>query len=135
MRRGSLAALRLSAGSRGSRTKPAEAGGGPDAAAAGHVESAVERLRAENAQLRRALDSRALIDQARGVLMATEACTAEQAWEILRQTSQHSNIKVREVAGEVVAGATGTTGPGPVRTQLRAAVARHHRAAGRRRAG
>ncbi|KOT86784.1 hypothetical protein ADK86_38080 [Streptomyces sp. NRRL F-5755] len=85
-------------------------------------------MRAENAWLRRALAGRPVIDQARGILMATAECTAEQAWYILRQTSQHANRKVREVAGEVVADATGTVPPGPVRTHLREAVRRHRAA-------
>ncbi|OKI01091.1 hypothetical protein A6A06_19785 [Streptomyces sp. CB02923] len=154
MKRRSLAALRLSAASGARRVKPAETPGGTDDATGRPDDAVVDQLRAENAQLRQALDSRPVIDQARGILMATESCTAEQAWDILRQTSQRTNTKVREVAGEVVAGSgrsaarrPGRTEPGPgrtepgrpgrtalVRTELQAAVARH-RAAVRRKAG
>ncbi|MFI2239580.1 ANTAR domain-containing response regulator [Streptomyces chrestomyceticus] len=128
MRRRSLAALRLATVPSARRAKTAEATGGPDDSARRRDETVVDQLRAENAQLRQALDSRPVIDQARGILMATESCTAEQAWDILRQTSQHTNTKVYEVAGEVVASATGAVVPGPVRTQLRAAVDRHRAA-------
>ncbi|GCD33953.1 ANTAR domain-containing protein [Streptomyces chrestomyceticus JCM 4735] len=128
MRRRSLAALRLATVPSARRAKTAEASGGPDDAQRSRDETVVDQLRAENAQLRRALDSRPVIDQARGILMATESCTAEQAWDILRQTSQHTNTKVNEVAGEVVASATGAAVPGPVRTQLQAAVDRHRAA-------
>ncbi|MEV5598560.1 ANTAR domain-containing protein [Streptomyces sp. NPDC052496] len=126
MRRRSLAVLRLVAASGARRVKPREVSGGPD-------DAVVDQLRAENARLRQALERRPVIDQARGVLMATESCTAEQAWDILRQTSQHTNVKVSEVAGEVVAGATGPVAPGPVRTGLRAALARHRATAAARR--
>ncbi|MFB1041986.1 ANTAR domain-containing response regulator [Streptomyces chrestomyceticus] len=132
MRRRSLAALRLATVPSARRAKTAETSAGPDDAGRSRDETVVDELRAENAQLRQALDSRPVIDQARGILMATESCTAEQAWDILRQTSQHTNTKVYEVAGEVVASATGAVVPGPVRTQLQAAVDRHRAA---RRAG
>ncbi|MEU9985301.1 ANTAR domain-containing protein [Streptomyces sp. NPDC048045] len=84
-------------------------------------------LRVEIEQLRHAIVSRPVIDQARGILMAAHACSAEQAWDILRETSQRSNTKLREVAVAV----TASTAPdGPVlpvnlRAALRAAVARH----------
>ncbi|MEU4199978.1 ANTAR domain-containing protein [Streptomyces sp. NPDC045470] len=128
MRRRSLAALRLATTPGARRAKKEQASGGPDGAARSGEETVVEQLRAENAQLRQALDSRPVIDQARGILMATESCTAEQAWDILRRTSQHTNTKVHEVAGEVVASATGAVAPEPVRTQLQAAVERHRAA-------
>ncbi|WP_078624068.1 ANTAR domain-containing response regulator [Streptomyces monomycini] len=128
MRRRTLAALRLATYPGARRTKTEAASGGPDGAARGGDEAVVEQLRAENAQLRQALDSRPVIDQARGILMAHASCTAEQAWDILRQTSQRTNTKVYEVAGEVVASATGAVAPGPVRAQLQAAVERHRAA-------
>ncbi|MFB7325294.1 ANTAR domain-containing response regulator [Streptomyces sp. NPDC056190] len=62
-------------------------------------------LQAEVEQLRRAISSRPVIDQARGVLMATHACTAEQARDALREASQRSNTKLRAVAATITAGA------------------------------
>ncbi|MET8561987.1 ANTAR domain-containing protein [Streptomyces flaveolus] len=44
-------------------------------------------LRLEIGQLRHAMDSRPVIDQARGILMAAHACTPDQAWEIVREAS------------------------------------------------
>jgi GAF domain-containing protein len=55
---------------------------------------------AEN--LRRALESRAVIEQAKGILMARDRCTAEEAFQMLRRISQHRNVKLREVAQAVV---------------------------------
>ncbi|MGA4934663.1 ANTAR domain-containing protein [Streptomyces incarnatus] len=84
-------------------------------------------LRLEIAQLRQALDSRPVIDQARGVLMAAHGCTPDQAWEILREASQHSNTKLHRIAAAVTASATpgGPPPPEPLRRALRTAVARH----------
>jgi AmiR/NasT family two-component response regulator len=41
------------------------------------------KLRAENDQLAIALSSRAVIDQARGMLMALAPCDSERAWGLL----------------------------------------------------
>lgn len=53
-------------------------------------------------QLREALDSRAVIDQAKGILMEREHCEAQRAFDILRKVSQQTNRKLRDVALEVV---------------------------------
>jgi GAF domain-containing protein len=53
-------------------------------------------------QLQEALDSRVVIEQAKGVLMATERCDPETAFQLLKERSQHSNRKIRLVAEEVV---------------------------------
>jgi anti-anti-sigma regulatory factor len=107
-----------------------EAGPGPPeppAASAVALERAERllQLQAEVAQLRQAIASRPVIDQARGVLMATHACTPEQAWDILRETSQRSNTKLRAVAAAVTAGARSEGPPLPeeIRTALRTAIA------------
>lgn len=57
-------------------------------------------LRASN--LEAALVARELIGQAQGIVMARERITAEQAFDVLRRASQHLNIKLREVAQDVV---------------------------------
>jgi AmiR/NasT family two-component response regulator len=54
-----------------------------------------------------ALRSRSVIDQALGILMAQQRCTAGEAFELLRQASQHRNRKLREVAVELVTAVTG----------------------------
>jgi ANTAR domain len=53
------------------------------------------------------LASRAVIDQALGVIMAQQGCTAAGAFDILRSASQNRNVKVREIAELVIAGITG----------------------------
>ena len=68
-----------------------------------------EHLRTTCAQLEEALRSRAVIDQAKGVVMAERGCTADEAFGHLAQASQHRNVKVRELAAEVVAAAAGSS--------------------------
>jgi hypothetical protein len=63
----------------------------------------VDALRAEVAGLREALRSRAVIEQAKGILIATAGCTPDEAFALLVRQSQHENRKLREVAGELVA--------------------------------
>ncbi|MQA77340.1 MAG: ANTAR domain-containing protein [Streptosporangiales bacterium] len=53
-------------------------------------------------QLERALESRAVINQAKGVVMAQEHCTADQAFAILRTASQRRNTKLRDLARAIV---------------------------------
>ena len=52
--------------------------------------------------LREALESRDVIGQAKGILMARRGCTPDAAFEALRQASQHRNVKLREIAEQVV---------------------------------
>ncbi|MGW6063176.1 ANTAR domain-containing protein [Streptomyces sp. NPDC055189] len=61
-------------------------------------EAQVEALRRENAQLRAALETRPVIHQARGVLMAVGACGPGHAWQVLVETSQRTNTKLWRVA-------------------------------------
>lgn len=61
------------------------------------------RAREVAAQLSQALDSRTVIDQAIGVLMARSGVTAKQALAELSRQSQNTNVKLREVAARLVA--------------------------------
>jgi GAF domain-containing protein len=61
-----------------------------------------DQVRRQVEQLREALDTRAVIEQAKGVVMAAMRCSAEEAFETLRRQSQHENRKLRDVAGEIV---------------------------------
>ncbi|WP_243637004.1 GAF and ANTAR domain-containing protein [Rhodococcus sp. Eu-32] len=64
-----------------------------------------DRLRTEVAQLRFALEHRAPIEQAKGILMATHRIDADTAFIRLAEMSQHTNRKLRDVAAEFVAAA------------------------------
>jgi transcriptional regulator with GAF, ATPase, and Fis domain len=58
-------------------------------------------------QLRASLASRAVIDQAVGVIMGQERCTQDKAFSALRTASQNRNVKLRDIAREVVTNASG----------------------------
>ena len=49
-----------------------------------------------------------MIDQAIGVVMAENRCTAEDALAILRSASRHRKVKLREVASVIVEAVTGS---------------------------
>jgi GAF domain-containing protein len=72
---------------------------------------ALAASRAEQARqvedLRAALDARAVIDQAIGILMAQQRCTSDEAFDILRRASQRRNVKLRDVAAGIVMGISG----------------------------
>jgi GAF domain-containing protein len=69
------------------------------ALSAAHSREDDER-RAEN--LNTALGTRETIGEALGILMERERITADQAFDILRRASQHLNIKLRDVAQNLV---------------------------------
>ena len=60
-----------------------------------------------------ALVTREIIGQAQGILMERERITAEQAFTILRRASQHLNVKLRDVAQDLV-----QTGSNPMTVSL-----------------
>ncbi len=54
------------------------------------------------ANLTLAMEHRAEIEQAKGILMATQRCTADEAFDLLRRASQRENRKLRDVAADLV---------------------------------
>jgi GAF domain-containing protein len=62
-------------------------------------------------QLQAAMDSRAVIEQAKGIIMGERRCTPDEAFRILAKVSQDSNRKLRDVAAALVARAAGTPKP------------------------
>jgi len=56
------------------------------------------RAREQVAQLSRALTSRAVIDQAKGVVMAVHRVGPDEAFAMLVDRSQHENVKLRDFA-------------------------------------
>jgi AmiR/NasT family two-component response regulator len=52
--------------------------------------------------LESAMLSRAVIDQAKGILMGQRRCTAQEAFDVLVTLSQRSNRKLLEVAAALV---------------------------------
>jgi hypothetical protein len=84
----------------------------------------VARLRQENAQLRHAVGSHAMVDQAIGVLVRACQLPPAAGFEVLREVSQHTNIKLRTVAEALIAWALGRPLPQRVGEELDAAVQR-----------
>jgi PAS domain-containing protein len=62
----------------------------------------IVELRRQEGQLRDALTSRATIDQAKGILMARLGVDADAAFAVLTRRSQHANVKLREVARQLI---------------------------------
>jgi GAF domain-containing protein len=63
---------------------------------------AFTRARQAALNLGEALTSRAVIDMAKGIVMAREHCTAEEAFDHLRAMSQTRHRKLREIAADLV---------------------------------
>ena len=53
-------------------------------------------------RLGEAMKSRAIIEQAKGILMAAQGCNEGQAFELLVRASQRENVKLRDVAARIV---------------------------------
>src|SRR4051795_11923914 len=70
-------------------------------------------LRAEIADLRAAAERRAVIEQAKGVIMATTGCDADAAFEVLVAQSHSENRKVRDIAAELMRAQRRGPTPGP----------------------
>ncbi|HEY0125793.1 MAG TPA: GAF and ANTAR domain-containing protein [Blastococcus sp.] len=61
--------------------------------------------------LRRAMEFRSVIEQAKGILIERHRLTADQAFRLLADASMHANRKVRDIAEELVL--TGDLSEGP----------------------
>lgn len=93
-----------------SRTSQSFTGDDVDAAQqlAANASVALRNIRALEAahqhveQLQTAMASRAVIEQAKGVLMAADRCSSVEAFNILVQVSKYTNRKLRAVAQAIV---------------------------------
>jgi GAF domain-containing protein len=69
--------------------------------------------------MRRAMEHRAVIEQAKGIVMSERRCTADEAFAILTKMSQDTNRKLRDVAAALVTRssepADASPGHGPAR--------------------
>ncbi|MCE7009884.1 GAF and ANTAR domain-containing protein [Kibdelosporangium philippinense] len=59
---------------------------------------AITLAQLQEAHLRKAIDSRDVIGQAKGILMQRRKITADEAFDVLRETSQSLNVKLSELA-------------------------------------
>jgi len=66
-----------------------------------------EALQAEITQMHAAMASRAVIEQAKGILMLLTGCREQVAFDLLAHMSSHTHRKVRDVAQALAASAAG----------------------------
>ncbi|MEV7030855.1 ANTAR domain-containing protein [Streptomyces sp. NPDC093272] len=86
---------------------------------------AVLHLQEEIDQLKEAVASHAVVDQAIGMVVALGRVTPDQGWEVLKEVSQHTNIKLRSVAELILVwGRTGDM-PAEIRAELEDALDRY----------
>ncbi|MCG8914249.1 ANTAR domain-containing protein [Actinokineospora sp. PR83] len=81
-------------------------------------DGAVDQLRSELDGLRRALRTRATIEQAMGVLVVLRRCSPDEAFEALVRLSQQYNTKLHRVA-HLVVGMFAEPGAEPLEAYLR----------------
>lgn len=58
-------------------------------------------------QLHAAMKTRRIIDTALGIIIAQNQCTGQQAFVLLRTASNNRNVKIRDLAVDIIAGALG----------------------------
>ncbi|MFJ3622929.1 ANTAR domain-containing protein [Streptomyces iakyrus] len=75
-------------------------------------------LEEEVQQLKEAVVSHAVVDQAIGMVVALGRISPDQGWAVLKEVSQHTNIKLRNVAELILV--WGRTGVMP--EEIRAAL-------------
>ncbi|MEW2168317.1 ANTAR domain-containing protein [Streptomyces sp. NPDC007084] len=83
-----------------------------------------DKLAEERTHLHRAVTSHATVDQAIGALLVLGRIGPEDSWDVLRETSQHTNRKLHVIAEQVLAFAQGGTLPEETRVALEAALSR-----------
>jgi hypothetical protein len=77
-------------------------GGGQDRATSEEETPRIVELQEEIGQLKEAVTSHAVVDQAIGMMVALGRVTPRQGWCVLREVSQHTNLKLRNVAELII---------------------------------
>jgi GAF domain-containing protein len=80
------------------------------AAVAVHNMHLYESTREQAEHLDTAMKTRAVIEQAKGILMSQRRCDAEEAFALLAAASQRANRKLRDIAQAIVDGVTAPDG-------------------------
>lgn len=76
-------------------------------------------------QLKEAVVSHAVVDQAIGMVVVLGRVTPDEGWIVLKEVSQHTNIKLRNVAEMILIwGRTGVM-PAEIRVALEEALDHH----------
>ena len=82
-------------------------------------------LQEEIGQLKEAMASHAVVDQAIGMVVALGRVTPDQGWEVLKDVSQHTNIKLRNVADLILIWGRSGEIPPEIRAELEDALDRY----------
>ncbi|MEU6273249.1 ANTAR domain-containing protein [Streptomyces populi] len=85
----------------------------------------VFELETEVRQLKEAVTSHAVVDQAIGMVVALGRVSPDQGWAVLKEVSQHTNIKLRNVAELILAWGRDGEIPPDIRAELEDALDRH----------
>lgn len=85
----------------------------------------IAELQAEVDQLKEAMASHAVVDQAIGMVVALGRVSPDEGWEILKEVSQHTNIKLRNIADLILVWGRRGDIPPDVRAALEDALDRH----------
>jgi AmiR/NasT family two-component response regulator len=98
----------------------------PEVIMTGDVDSdQLTELREQVRQLKEALVSHAVVDQAIGMIVVLGRVAPDEGWLVLKEVSQHTNIKLRSVAELILVwGRTGAM-PREIRAALEDALDRH----------
>ncbi|MYW21026.1 ANTAR domain-containing protein, partial [Streptomyces sp. SID2955] len=75
-------------------------------------------------QLKQAMASHAVVDQAIGMIVALARVTPDRGWEVLKEVSQHTNIKLRHIAELILVWGRRGEIPADVRVALEDALDR-----------
>jgi AmiR/NasT family two-component response regulator len=82
---------------------PTPESAGEAEAQAEHLRDLVASLREENQQLQEALDSRIVIEQAKGVLAERYGMGVDDAFDLLRRSARNHRLRLHALAAAVVA--------------------------------
>ncbi|MFI7405576.1 ANTAR domain-containing protein [Streptomyces sp. NPDC049541] len=82
-------------------------------------------LQEEVDQLKEAIVSHAVVDQAIGMMVALGRVAPDQGWAVLKDVSQHTNIKLRNVAELILIWGRNGELPPEIKAELEDALDRH----------
>ncbi|MEU9168450.1 ANTAR domain-containing protein [Streptomyces sp. NPDC048420] len=83
----------------------------------------ISDLQEEIGQLQEAIVSHAVIDQGIGVVITLGTLRPDQGFEVLREVSQHTNIRLRQISEHLVDWVHSEQLPDEIRTALDEALA------------
>ncbi|WP_328869055.1 ANTAR domain-containing protein [Streptomyces sp. NBC_00287] len=85
----------------------------------------ISELQEEVEQLKEAVASHAVVDQAIGMIVALGRVSPAQGWAVLKDVSQHTNIKLRHVADLILIWGRDGEMPPEIRAELEDALDRY----------